>query len=51
MKRLQVENQYLLLGHVQNHVLGQGPQFDIGMVGALDHLRFDISETATPDHQ
>jgi len=36
---------------VKNHALSQGPQLDISMVGPLEHLRFDISETATPDHQ
>ena len=41
----------LLLGHAQNHILGQSPQLDIGMVDALDHPQFDISETAIPDHQ
>jgi hypothetical protein len=51
MKRFQVENHYLYLGHMQNHSLGQGPQLYINMVDALDLLHFDISEMTTPDHQ
>lgn len=50
LKRFQVQNHYLYLGHVQNHALGQGPQLDIGMVGSLDLLNSDINEIATPNH-